>query len=644
MKASLFTAFFLFYAATLCASNFLGFSVLAAKLNSQGNLDSLHTEILQLSKDPQWLNLLHYDRNLFFQKSTVTSTSFFLSPFGKRDPHKELLATIKSFHAKAPKNHNAHSQCLFPARLLWINRRLPDAVVGIPKVHCDKYINWSKESEVQSVSLLFATGYLGNPASYYGHTLIRFNKSQKINLLDLSINYGAKIPPNENALAYVLKGLLGGYQASFTYTTANQHNHNYGSHDLRDLWDYELDLNDYQRTLLLRHTWELLGQNFTYFFTKQNCAYKMLELIEMVLDRPILKRNKLWMMPIDTFHQLAHYKNSDGKSILKPPRIIPSLQSKFLYQFANLTKDEKQIFRHLTENGLQFQKVESYLSSNDKTKSRVLNSLLDFFHYLQKKSKVEQKHGVERRKLLLEKAGLKVSTSIKRGFDFSPQDGTTKPLHTSEYPSIISFNSLSNSLYGHGGFIHLRLAYYDFLSEPIAHAPDSALSMFDFKFKSLDQRFYLSDLDLLLIDSLNVSQTNLKGDSDWSWNLRVGFAPYSYACINCPVAFIASGVGKSYRIGAFTLYSMVLGQIQDNVMGSGNFNLDWRMGIILLSRSKLTFHYDQRYRLYLKDMYDLSRFLGEFYANFRIRQNMNLRLAIKHNEKTETSLGLQFNW
>jgi len=68
---------------------------------------------------------------------------------------------------------------------------------------------------VSSVSLVYATGYLGNPASYYGHVLLKINSDgdTQTALEDQAINFGAIIPDNEGMVSYILKGLMGGYES-----------------------------------------------------------------------------------------------------------------------------------------------------------------------------------------------------------------------------------------------------------------------------------------------------------------------------------------------------------------------------------------------------------------------------------------------
>src|SRR3989344_2742899 len=143
---------------------------------------------LNIHSEKYWHELIHYEKSLWSSsgyESSIQNPEFFLSENGKYDPKAELIATLK-------KNEEDLSKCF-------------------------GYQKWAIESKVNSISLVFATGYLGNPASYFGHPLLKLNKGL-VNgkLLDITLNFGAITPAEENPVVYVLKGLFGGYQASFS--------------------------------------------------------------------------------------------------------------------------------------------------------------------------------------------------------------------------------------------------------------------------------------------------------------------------------------------------------------------------------------------------------------------------------------------
>ena len=58
---------------------------------------------------------------------------------------------------------------------------------------------------------MYVTGYLKNPASFFGHTLIKFNTlkgTQQNNLLDSTLNYGADTNNDPDYLIHNEKAIL----------------------------------------------------------------------------------------------------------------------------------------------------------------------------------------------------------------------------------------------------------------------------------------------------------------------------------------------------------------------------------------------------------------------------------------------------
>lgn len=227
------------------------------------------------SQHKQWKSLLGYR---YDSTSSIQSDSFFLSPEGHRDPLAELTATIAALQETSQAD-NTHAQCRFRGRYYWILEKGLVEPDTLPKVTCSefqKFANFPDTNANRSISLIFATGYLGNPASYYGHLLLKLNTDssthQNSELDSIALNYGAKIPENENVVLYILKGLTGVYPSAFTQKEFYYHLNNYTDGELRDLWEYRLTLPQSAHELIVGHLWEMLGIQHKYYFANRNCA------------------------------------------------------------------------------------------------------------------------------------------------------------------------------------------------------------------------------------------------------------------------------------------------------------------------------------------------------------------------------------
>ena len=233
-----------------------------------------------------WLRLGHYQRALFGSVSTIDNPEFFFSANGQRDPIAELEATLKALQTGKPLVGplSLDPLCAFPARAMLLKERLPAAR---QRIACPDFAFWQQELPLQSVSLVFASAYFGNPASMFGHTFLKLNQAPSSGysgepLLDYGVGFAAAADPGEGPL-YILKGLSGAYAGVFQlqpyYNLVNE----YGFAENRDLFEYELRLDEQQKQWFLAHLWELYANaRVDYYFFDDNCSYLLLELLDVL--------------------------------------------------------------------------------------------------------------------------------------------------------------------------------------------------------------------------------------------------------------------------------------------------------------------------------------------------------------------------
>lgn len=167
-----------------------------------------------MSEHKQWQHLLFYKNG----KAEVISPDFYLTDpkvqsIPTFSPYEELLATLK--HAS-----DNSIVCRYPARYLWLNWHLPE--LKIDWQNCPDLPNPNQE-----ISLILVSNYLKNPASSFGHVLVKTSSAMdreedgirqlsSEDLLNSSYNFGARIPANENGAMYAIKGLFGFYDSGFS--------------------------------------------------------------------------------------------------------------------------------------------------------------------------------------------------------------------------------------------------------------------------------------------------------------------------------------------------------------------------------------------------------------------------------------------
>ncbi len=504
----------------------------------------------QLAAHPYWSALMHYrhktSAGVTTLASEIISPEFFLSPEGATNPAAELAATLIAFFEPVGEGSDTHALCRFPARYKWLRKTLDWGSLEPPRIQCLQYNAYTMNDQVGSLSLVYVTGYPTNPASFYGHLLLKFNTRRAVgatDLLDHSLNFGAAIPPNEVGLIYLIKGLFGGYDGIFSHQYFYAFNHAYAENDLRDMWEYELTFTEDEADQIVSHSWELLGKKYVYYFFKENCAYRMAELLELVIGHPLLP-DVPWALPETVFEKIAALERN-GVPIVRTTRRIPSRQNRFREGFLAMTDDQRFLTRQLVKGPLDFDEV-GYQSLPATKKTAIIDTLLDYYEYriITDKKNIEFQRAKQR--LLIERAGLPVQTSV-------PEENTvfsldTGPPHQGPLPSMVRLGPIHNSRFGTGLELRIRPVNYDRLELDAGRIPNSNLTMFDLKTVYLDDRLRIRSLDFVKIENFNLPKTPLPDDGGFAWDFKVAYESQNLACSGCMIFSLTGGLGKAAQL------------------------------------------------------------------------------------------------
>lgn len=264
----------------------------------------------KLAGEREWHLLLHYRENLFGgYTSEQDDPGFFMSPNGKTDPQDELVATLRQFFSEELVGRSRQpAQCAFIARYYWLRERLQFDDSRLPKLACERFDRWFNEFEAQSITLIFPSAFLNNPASMFGHTFLRVDQrgqTDQTKILAQTVNYAAYVPPDAG-LAYPIRGIFGGYSGYFSTYPYYLKVQEYRDIENRDIWEYRLNFTEHQVNRLLMHSWEMGNASFDYFFFKENCSYHLLALLEYA-DPTLHLTNEffIWTVPADTVRLIA---------------------------------------------------------------------------------------------------------------------------------------------------------------------------------------------------------------------------------------------------------------------------------------------------------------------------------------------------
>jgi len=367
------------------------------------------TSLKKLANNYTWNKLLHYKN----KKSEILDKDFFISQNGNLDSQEELKETIEAYFSTTLKKDDSHPRCKFPARYLWLSKQinLPN-YAEIPN-YCKKLSKWSVYKDTESISVILVSGYLGNPASTFGHSFLKLNSNNQNlenDLFDSSINFGALVPDSEPIIKYIFKGIFGGYEAGFSDKYFYTQDLIYSHTEFRDMWDYKLNINEYERKLLLFYFWEVVGKKFKYYFLNKNCGYRVSDALELISNEPIIDSANAWYAPIETFHKLESI--SKNTSIISDVKYIPSSQKRLYSRYLLLNSIEQNtinsIIKHNYKN-IKFNLKKHSISE----KINILDFLIEYEKYLLiKDPKLKDREKIKN-KLLLQRLALPIKTPLK---------------------------------------------------------------------------------------------------------------------------------------------------------------------------------------------------------------------------------------
>jgi hypothetical protein len=304
----------------------------------------------KLANEREWHLLLHYRNDLLGgHTSEQDDPGFFMSPDGKTDPQAELDATLKQFFSDELVGRSKQpAQCAFIARYTWLKQRLAFDETRLPSIACERFDRWYADFEAQSITLIFPSAFLNNPASMFGHTLLRVDQkgqTEQTRILAYTINYAADVPPDAG-MAYPIRGIFGGYRGYFSTIPYYLKVQEYRDIENRDIWEYRLNFSEHQVRRFLMHAWELGNASFDYFFFKENCSYHLLALLDYADPTLHLTDEFLfWTVPADTVRLIASkpelvssiaYRPSRSNVIRRKRESLPSEEREIAHR---LTKD-----------------------------------------------------------------------------------------------------------------------------------------------------------------------------------------------------------------------------------------------------------------------------------------------------------------
>lgn len=384
---------------TSLALVFISTVSLAADITLQESLIQKSRE-LDLASEKKWHKLMHYYTPSYIGglRSYVDDDDFFIAKSGKTEPVQELEADIVAFFEPAEYG-NFHAICRFPARFTWIVSALNETQESFPQPDCEEYNAWREQVSASRLSLIFPSAYINSPSSMFGHTLFRFdpaNVEEGTDWLSWSLSFGAYIDDSDNSIEFAYRGIFGGYRGIYNMTHYFKKIKEYNHLENRDIWEYELDISAEGVDEMLTHTWELKETNFDYYFLDENCAFRLLEQIELVRDDVSLTdKFGLTAIPADTVRAIL------DEGLVTSANFKPSATTVLKSRINELSDAESRLAKALSED-ISLLTSEEYTSLGRSEKSKVVQVAFSYLRFKQLKMYRDEAIAKRSHELLLE--------------------------------------------------------------------------------------------------------------------------------------------------------------------------------------------------------------------------------------------------
>jgi hypothetical protein len=515
-----------------------------------------------------WKKLLHFED----EKSNVISDEFFLSDSYRYSLQDEFYSTIELLRG----DNGKEVACNFPARYLWIKKHIE--IPNYDLKSCKELNQFMDNIQKDNLYLIFSSEYPNSPSSSFGHTMIAFkDKSMPLELSDV-IHFAAKTD-NEDFFTYSYKGLSGKFNSYFLRTSFFQKMYIYNIKEQRYIYAYKLDFNSDEIKKIQYHLFELRKATFGYYFLNQNCASKIIDLLEISNENRII-RKEIFHLPIDT---IKTYQDRVENIVKFTPLI-----SKINYLIQKMSKDDKKVFLNI---------IKDNSTPSDNLSNITKETLVYYYQFLFRKYHQSYKNYTDVMRLTYKKSEIK--------------DKSENPLKNTQ-PSKVGINYSDNSI--EFNYMPLFLNYQDIQKNPMQ---EMELKLFDIKLSLQDKDLAIENIDLMSVKSLP-TQYSFYHPLSWSFYLGLNRENHSNALkfqnsygFGLSKKFLNISASILLNSGFNVSKSSIDGYLSQSFLASSYLSNDLKLGI------------ESHYKYY---------FSKEYYKNelFLTKKINNLNLSIKY--------------
>lgn len=583
----------------------------------------------EFSESTEWHSLIRYKKSFWgTTKSLVTAKEYFISPNGSQSPFEELKATIKGINSPNIKDMNNHPKCLYPGRVILLKK---NGLISknLSLNNCSAYKKFLKKISLESVSIIFSSYFIEKPASTFGHTFFRLRSkssvSQNNDLLDYGVDFAARVTTS-NPIIYGIKGIIGGFKGEYSLMPYYVKVKEYNDMESRDLWDYQINLTQSDKTYFQAHLFEMNRAYFNYLYFSENCSYHILSFLNAIRpDWELMDELTQNVPPVDTIYALFK-----SKKIIKKIKLRPSKHTEIRSNFKSLNKEQLSKFEDLISNKKSIESIKD--NPNEVFTLDTYNLYIDFKEAKEAlstslNSEVRKKYRNKKFKINGKRSTLNSTPkkiSYIENYKTSPEKG-----HTTNRVQLRNNQDKS------GNFFELehRAALHDLLDRKIGYLPMSSTELFRTKFtydKYQNKKVRLSEMHFVNVAALRprslISQ-NL------SWIINFGISESYILSSKKLNPFAKLDLGYTFGNDSFIIstllaseFTYVLKSDFDSVGGVGP-----KLKAVL-SLDKFSMNLEYKYMLRTRKKISETH-EGSFEARYFLSKSINLSIGYDYEDK-----------
>lgn len=542
------------------------------------------------------------------KESEIDDERFFLAPKGKIDALSELNATIDALLNETRFDDNS-TACKFPARKAWLAQELD--IKELPTVECKEYDAIVQRLNPKSVTLVFPAAHINSPASMFGHTFLRINSAYNSKLLSYAVNYAADANPDtENAVIFAIKGLFGGYSGKYSMLPYYDKLKEYRDSEQRDIWEYDLDLNENEIKRMLQHIWELNDTLSYYYFFTENCSYNMLWFLEVA--RPTLHLRDYFNYQVIPFESV-HAANEEG--IIKNRFYRPSKRTILLAYEKKIDEKYIDIPAKLIHSEAEIESIVNDKDIDIQQKRYILEASIELLEYNLSKGKIpKERYLTLFHELSKARASLKKGESLYIATPNNPIDGH-RAVKTSFGTGIKDGDAAT--------YLGIRPAYHDLSDSNYGYMRGTQIEFLDFELLHYKNQTKIQKATLISIAS--IAQQSSFFDM-LSWRTKLGWDRNMLR----DEALFSGTVGAGFSWGNELGYAYIMADPLFYIDKGAKTAIGGSVGFVIDKYDIMSTKFEYTNRLYdsgdNQNIYNLSQ-------NFRTSQNTQIRFEYDYRNR-----------